>query len=71
MEDDGIGLSPACDEHNHFGLAIIRERAASIGARLSIEAIRPHGVRVHLGLRRHHDLPHGSLDGLHDLITDR
>ena len=71
VEDDGIGLIPACDEHNHFGLAIIRERAASIGARLSIEAIRPHGVRVHLGLRRHHDLPQGSLDGLHDLITDR
>ncbi|TWC60524.1 two-component system nitrate/nitrite sensor histidine kinase NarX [Pseudomonas sp. SJZ103] len=71
VEDDGIGLIPACDEHNHFGLAIIRERAASIGARLSIEAIRPHGVRVHLGLRRHHDLPQGSFDGLHDLITDR
>ncbi len=71
VEDDGIGLSPACGEHNHFGLAIIRERAASIGAQLSIEAIRPHGVRVHLGLRRHHDQPQGSLDGLHDLITDR
>jgi len=71
VEDDGIGLSPASDEHNHFGLAIIRERAASLGARLSIETIRPHGVRVHLGLRRHHDLPQGSLDGLHDLITDR
>ncbi len=71
VEDDGIGLSPACSEHNHFGLAIIRERAASIGAQLSIEAIRPHGVRVHLGLRRHHDQPQGSLDGLHDLITDR
>lgn len=71
VEDDGIGLSQACAEHNHFGLAIIRERAASIGARLSIEAIRPHGVRVHLGLRRHHDQPQGSLDGLHDLTTDR
>lgn len=71
VEDDGIGLSPACGEHNHFGLAIIRERAASIGARLSIEAIRPHGVRVHLGLRRHHHLPQGSLDGLHDLTADR
>ena len=71
VEDDGIGLRPASGEDNHFGLAIIRERAASIGARLSIEAIRPHGVRVHLGLRRHHDLPQGSLDGLHDLITDR
>jgi len=71
VEDDGIGLSPASGEDNHFGLAIIRERAASIGARLTIEAIRPHGVRVHLGLRRHQDLPQGSFDGLHDLITDR
>lgn len=71
VEDDGIGLSPASGEENHFGLAIIRERAASIGARLTIEAIRPHGVRVHLGLCRHQDLPEGSFDGLHDLITDR
>ncbi|WP_348772632.1 ATP-binding protein [Pseudomonas sp. Tri1] len=71
VEDDGIGLSPASGEQNHFGLAIIRERAASIGARLTIEAIRPHGVRVHLGLSRHQDLPQGSFDGLHDLITDR
>lgn len=71
VEDDGIGLSPASGEDNHFGLAIIRERAASIGARLIIEAIRPHGVRVHLGLCRHQDQPQGSFDGLHDLITDR
>jgi two-component system nitrate/nitrite sensor histidine kinase NarX len=71
VEDDGIGLSPASGEENHFGLAIIRERAASIGARLTIEAIRPHGVRVHLGLCRHQDLSEGSFDGLHDLVTDR
>lgn len=71
VEDDGIGLRPASGEDNHFGLAIIRERAASIGARLTIEAIRPHGVRVHLGLYRHQDLPQGSFDGLHDLIADR
>ena len=71
VEDDGIGLSPASGEDNHFGLAIIRERAASIGARLTIEAIRPHGVRVHLGLCHHQDQPQGSFDGLHDLITDR
>jgi two-component system nitrate/nitrite sensor histidine kinase NarX len=71
VEDDGIGLIPASCEENHFGLAIIRERATSIGARLSIEAIRPHGVRVHLGLSPNPDLPQGSHDGLHDLITDR
>jgi two-component system nitrate/nitrite sensor histidine kinase NarX len=71
VEDDGIGLSPASGEENHFGLAIIRERAASIGARLSIEPIRPHGVRVHLGLTcQHHELS-GSLDARHDLVTDR
>jgi two-component system nitrate/nitrite sensor histidine kinase NarX len=70
VEDDGIGLSPASCEENHFGLAIIRERAASIDARLSIETIRPHGVRVHLGLSPNLDLPQGSLDELHDLITD-
>lgn len=71
VEDDGIGLSPASGEENHFGLAIICERAASIGAQLTVEPIRPHGVRVHLGLCRHQDLPQGSFDGLHDLITDR
>lgn len=71
VEDDGIGLSPASGEENHFGLAIIRERAASIGARLAIEAIRPHGVRVHLGLCRRQELSEGSFDGQHDLVTDR
>lgn len=71
VEDDGIGLSPASGEENHFGLSIIRERAASIGAQLTIEAIRPHGVRVHLGLAHPLHPPQGSLDGLHDLITDR
>ena len=71
VEDDGIGLSPASGEDNHFGLAIIRERAASIGARLAIEAIRPHGVRVHLGLCRRQELSEGSFDGQHDLVTDR
>ena len=71
VEDDGIGLSPASGEDNHFGLAIIRERAASIGARLSIEAMRPHGVRVHLALAGQHDVSEGSFDAQHDLITDR
>ena len=72
VEDDGIGigLSPASGEDNHFGLAIIRERAASIGARLTFEAIRPHGVRIHLGLCHHQNLPQERFDGLHDLITD-
>ncbi len=71
VEDDGIGLSPASEEENHFGLAIIRERASAIGARLSIEPIRPHGVRVHLGLSAFHADTSGSFDVSHDLVTDR
>jgi two-component system nitrate/nitrite sensor histidine kinase NarX len=71
VEDDGIGMSPASDEENHFGLAIIRERAASIGARLSIEPIQPHGVRVDLGLSHHQADFSGSHDARHHLVTDR
>jgi two-component system nitrate/nitrite sensor histidine kinase NarX len=71
VEDDGIGLSPASEAENHFGLAIIRERASAIGARLSIEPIRPHGVRVHLGLSAFHADTSGSFDVSHDLVTDR
>ncbi|WP_414705881.1 sensor histidine kinase [Pseudomonas sp.] len=71
VEDDGIGLSPASEDENHFGLAIIRERASAIGARLSIEPIRPHGVRVHLGLSAFHADTSGSFDVSHDLVTDR
>ncbi|MCU1726125.1 histidine kinase [Pseudomonas sp. 7P_10.2_Bac1] len=71
VEDDGIGLSPASGEENHFGLAIIRERAASIGARLSIDAIRPHGVRVHLVVVGHPEGPEGSFDAEHHLTVDR
>jgi two-component system nitrate/nitrite sensor histidine kinase NarX len=53
VEDDGIGLttppSPMCDEH--FGLVIMRERAESIGAKLSITSPESGGVRVILLLQ--------------------
>lgn len=71
VEDDGIGLSPASVEENHYGLAIIRERASTIGAQLSIETIRPHGARVHLSLIQNNDDPQRRFDEQHDLIVDR
>jgi two-component system nitrate/nitrite sensor histidine kinase NarX len=71
VEDDGIGLSPASLEENHYGLAIIRERASTIGAQLSIETIRPHGARVHLTLIQNNDDPQRRFDEQHDLIVDR
>ncbi|MFW0755081.1 sensor histidine kinase [Pseudomonas sp. H11T01] len=71
VEDDGIGLSPASVEENHFGLVIIRERASTIGAQLTIETIRPHGARVHLSLIQNNDDPQRHFDEQHDLIVDR
>lgn len=56
VEDDGIGLGPVADLDNHFGLAIIRERAASIGATLMLEGVAPHGTRVRLRLAHPHAL---------------
>ena len=47
VEDDGIGLPPEI-EPGHFGLRIMAERAAAIGASLRIEARQPRGTRVAL-----------------------
>lgn len=50
VEDDGIGMNtgaaPSLGEH--YGLAIMRERAEAIGATLAIEPAGPRGVRVAL-----------------------
>jgi len=61
VEDDGVGFSPAIrstespcvmgtDQSEHFGLAIMKERALSIGAVLSIESEHGDGTRVSLKL---------------------
>ncbi|SDI71231.1 sensor histidine kinase [Pseudomonas panipatensis] len=50
VEDDGIGLQGGCAEGNHFGLSIMQERAASIGASLRVEGLLPQGTRVGLWL---------------------
>ena len=50
VADDGDGFDPAAvhqPTRNHgWGLMIMRERAASIGARLSIESAPGHGARI-------------------------
>lgn len=47
--DDGIGLPGELPGSGHFGLSIMRERAAAIGAELSVEALQNRGgTRVHL-----------------------
>lgn len=48
VEDDGVGLPQEQVEEGHFGLRIMAERAAAIGASLRIEARQPQGTRVEL-----------------------
>jgi two-component system nitrate/nitrite sensor histidine kinase NarX len=46
VEDDGVGIGESRSPHGHFGLAIMRDRAASVGGELSVEARAPVGTRV-------------------------
>ncbi len=54
IEDDGAGFDPAQAPANagrHFGLATMRERAESVGGRLTIRSDAGHGTQVILRLR--------------------
>lgn len=48
VRDDGVGLPEQLAESGHFGLHIMRERAAAIGAELCIGAADGGGTRVRL-----------------------
>jgi signal transduction histidine kinase len=55
VEDDGRGfgtLDDAGPGEGHFGIALMRERAASIGARLSVGPGAAGGTRVRLEVPR-------------------
>lgn len=51
VEDDGRGLPALPGRPAHHGLAIMRERARSIGGTLQIESRAPRGTRVRLSFR--------------------
>lgn len=51
VEDDGVGIGAARSPHGHFGLAIMRDRAASVRGTLDIEPRSPAGTRVRLQFR--------------------
>lgn len=46
VQDDGKGFSEATAEPQHYGLSIMRERAASLGGELTISAQADAGTRV-------------------------
>ena len=62
IEDDGEGMSeqqmPNESDH-HFGLAIMRERAASVGAELVIESEPGEGTRVLITMNLDRAIGHG------------
>lgn len=51
VEDDGRGFAPAATGQPHHGIAIMRERALSIGGSLQIESRTPRGTRLCLRFR--------------------
>lgn len=51
IRDDGRGFDPAqppSSDRGHFGLSVMRARAARLGGRLDIESAPGQGTRVHL-----------------------
>jgi signal transduction histidine kinase len=51
IEDDGLGFEVGSVPAGHLGIAIMRERAASVGAALKLESQLGHGTTVELGWR--------------------
>lgn len=59
IEDNGVGIEAHnAEQHGHFGLNIMRERARRIGGRLAIEALAAGGTRVHLSF----PVPHPDIE---------
>lgn len=48
IEDDGVGLPAGSAEDGHYGLAIMRERAQSLGGSLQVTPRQPAGTHVEL-----------------------
>lgn len=70
VEDDGIGLQGGA-AHGHFGLSIMRERALTIGASLSVQSIPPRGTQVALRLCGLTITPEDNADAQRHLAADR
>jgi signal transduction histidine kinase len=48
ISDNGRGFDPAGVAADHMGLAIMRERARSIGAELNVQSAPGQGAQIHL-----------------------
>ncbi len=50
VSDDGIGFDPLLTAPNHYGLQIMRDRAAAMGGTVSIDSLPGEGCRVTLAV---------------------
>jgi two-component system CheB/CheR fusion protein len=50
--DDGVGIPPDSPAGSGMGFHIMQYRARSIGARLEIKPIKPHGTRLTCYVRK-------------------
>jgi two-component system nitrate/nitrite sensor histidine kinase NarX len=48
IDDDGRGIGDMTARPHHYGLAIMRDRAASLGGTLAVARREPAGTRVEL-----------------------
>jgi signal transduction histidine kinase len=46
IRDDGRGFDPSSVPAGHLGIRIMQERAAGVGAHVSIESVEGHGTCV-------------------------
>ena len=53
IEDDGCGIGPEQARGAHYGMTIMRERAASLDGSLAVSVARGGGTRVHLRFGHH------------------
>jgi PAS domain S-box-containing protein len=58
VQDDGIGLPAQPSDVQGLGLRIMSNRAAIIGATLTLERVQPNGTRVVCALPRINHVPH-------------
>jgi signal transduction histidine kinase len=60
VQDDGAGFDPESVEEGHYGLQIMRERAASVGGQLLIDSSPGRGTRVTLSTPTEEQKPLGD-----------
>ncbi len=48
IDDDGVGVRPISDTHDHYGQAIMKERAQTLGGEVEVMPRRYGGTRVRL-----------------------